>query len=130
MWVRLIFWYLVLVILGWLTFPLTYRLFSRLSDRGYSLSRVLGLLLWGFGFWLFGSLGVLRNQPGGILFALSLLVVISLWSGWGQRFEIWDWVRTHWRLILIAEAVFLVFFAFMTLVRASDPDATGTEKPM
>jgi YYY domain-containing protein len=127
---RLIFWYLVLVSLGWLTFPLAYRLFSKLSDRGYTFSRVLGLLLWGFFFWLFGSLGVLRNQPGGVLFALSLLVGASLWVSWPRRFEIFGWIKTNWRLILMAEGVFLVFFAFMAIVRASDPAATGTEKPM
>ncbi|MFW5714297.1 MAG: DUF2298 domain-containing protein [Brevefilum sp.] len=127
---RLIFWYLTLVILGLLTFPLSYHLFSRLADRGYSLSRILGLLLWGFGFWLFSSLGVLRNQPGGILFVLLVLVAISLWVGWRTRFQVWDWFLTHWRFILMVEGVFLVGFAFMALVRASDPAATGTEKPM
>jgi len=127
---RLIFWYLTLVILGWLSFPLTFRLFSRLEDRGYSLSRILGLLLWGFGFWLFSSLGVLRNQPGGILLALLVLGAISLWVGWCKRFKIMDWIRTNWRLILMVEGVFLVGFAFMAFVRASDPAATGTEKPM
>ena len=127
---QLLGWYLALVILGWLTFPLSFRILSKLSDRGYSLSRILGLLLWGFGFWIFSSLGFLRNQPGGILLALFLLVMASFWTGWRQRFEIWEWVRTHWRLILMVEGVFLVFFAFMALVRASDPAATGTEKPM
>lgn len=127
---RLFFWYLTLVVLGWLTFPLTYRFFSKLSDRGYALSRILGLLLWGFGFWLCSSLGILRNRPGGILFAIILLLAASLWAGWRHRFEIWDWVRTHGRMILMAEGVFLVSFAFMALVRASDPAATGTEKPM
>ena len=127
---HLIWWYLTLVALGWLTFPLTFSVFGRLSDRGFSLSRILGLLLWGFTFWFFGSLGVFQNQPGGVLLALALLLAASIWTGWRRRFEIWDWIRTHWRLILMAEGVFLVFFAFMTLVRASDPAATGTEKPM
>ena len=127
---RLILWYLVLLLLGWLTFPLAFRLFSGLSDRGYSLSRIMGLLLWGFGFWLSSSLGVLRNQPGGILLVLVVLAGASFWAGWRRRVEIWDWVRGHWRLIVMVEGVFLVSIAFMTLVRASEPSATGTEKPM
>lgn len=127
---HLLSWYFLLLLLGWVTFPLTFRLFRRLPDRGYTLSRILGLLLWGFGFWLLANLGVLQNHPGGILFALAILIGLSISAGWGRWGEIWDWVRMHWRLVLMAEVVFLVGFAFMALVRASDPDATGTEKPM
>ncbi len=123
-------WYFLLVILGWVTFPLTYRIFARLPDRGYALSRILGLLLWGFIFWLGGNLGLLLNHPGGIAFAFIVLTGLSVWSAWGKWAEIRDWVKAHSRLILMTEVVFLAGFAFMTLVRGADPDATGTEKPM
>jgi hypothetical protein len=55
-------WYLTLSLMGWLTFPLAYRMLPALPDRGYAFSRILGLLLWGYGFWLLGSLGVLYNE--------------------------------------------------------------------
>ncbi len=127
---NLLSWYFLILVLGWLTFPLAYRLLGKLPDRGYTLSRALGLLLWGFIFWLSCSLGVLRNNPGGLLFALMVLLALSLWAGWRNWGEMWDWVRENRRMIITAEVVFLVGFLFMTLVRASDPDATGTEKPM
>jgi YYY domain-containing protein len=130
MFLRLIFWYLLLMLLGWLTFPLTFRMFSRLADRGYSFSRPLGLLLWGFVFWQSAVLGILQNQPGAVFLALVLVAALSLWAGWRQRAEILVWVRENWRLILTVELVILVGFAFMILVRGADPDATGTEKPM
>ncbi len=123
-------WYFLLVLLGWLTFPLTFHLFRRLPDRGFTLSRILGLLLWGFGFWLLTNLGLLQNLPGGILFGLAALIGVSLWAGWGHWREIRDWVGENWRLVLIAELVFLIGFCFMALVRGANPDATGTEKPM
>lgn len=127
---HLLSWYLLLLILGWMTFPLTWHLFSRLADRGYGLSRALGLLLWGFGFWLLNNLGILENRPGGVLLGLVILISASIWAGWRQRDEILSWIKENRRLILLTEAVFLVSFTFMTLVRSSDPDATGTEKPM
>ncbi len=127
---HLLFWFFTLVFLGWVTFPLTYRIFRTLPDRGFAFSRIFGLLLWGFVFWILAVLGVLQNTPAGVLFALMVVIGISIWSGWRQRQEIWSWVQKHWRLILTVELVFLMAFAFMTLVRASDPDATGTEKPM
>jgi len=123
-------WYFLLLLLGWLTFPLAYRLFRRLPDRAYALSRALGLLLWGFNFWFLASLKILQNNPGSILFGLALVIGLSIWAGWGRRQEIWAWVKDHWRLILATEMVFLAAFCFMVLVRACDPYATGTEKPM
>ena len=51
-------WYVIITLLGWLTFPLAYFLFPALADRGYSLSRVAGLLIWGYVFWSFTSLGL------------------------------------------------------------------------
>ncbi|HCU56990.1 MAG TPA: hypothetical protein DF984_01960 [Anaerolineaceae bacterium] len=123
-------WYFLLLLLGWLTFPLAYRLFRRLPDRAYALSRALGLLFWGFNFWFLASLKILQNNPGSILFGLALVIGLSIWAGWGRRQEIWAWVKDHWRLILATEMVFLAAFCFMVLVRACDPYATGTEKPM
>jgi len=127
---QIFFWYILLVVLGWLTFPLTYRLFRKVADRGYAISRILGLLLWGFAFWLLASLGLLQNQTGAILLVLGLLVGLSVWSGWGQWAEIWDWVKRYWALVLVAELVFLLAFGFMVVVRGANPAASGTEKPM
>src|SRR3990172_7885064 len=70
-------WYLASSLLGWLTFPLVFRLFPALADRGYTLSRAVGLLLWGWLFWILASLGLLRNDLGGLLFAFLLLILLS-----------------------------------------------------
>src|SRR5512138_1830190 len=73
-------WYIVITILGWLTFPLAYHLYPTLADRGYTLARALGLLVWGYVFWLFASLGIAQNDAGGLLLALLILVGLSAWA--------------------------------------------------
>ena len=127
---NLLVWYLLSIFLGWMTFPLSYRLLNKLPDRGYTLNRILGLLLWGFSFWFLTSLKLLQNHPGGILFAFLVLLGVSIGSGWGKWGEISDWIKQHRQLIITAEIVFLVGFVFMVIVRAANPEATGTEKPM
>lgn len=118
-------------LLGWLTFPLAYRLLPALKDRGYTASRTLGLLLWGYTFWSLASLGVLRNDPGSLFFALALVVALSAWALRGiRRQELLAWWRSHRRLVLVSEVLFVVAFAALTLVRAANPEAVGTEKPM
>jgi YYY domain-containing protein len=126
-----IFWYLLITFLGLLTFPLAYKLLPALADRGYALTRILGWLLWGYLFWLLGSLGLLKNDLSGQIFVLILLVALSIWT-WRtlDRDEIRAWARQQRRMILIVEVLFLVAFAGWAIVRAANPEITGTEKPM
>jgi len=129
--VALITWYFALLLIGWIAFPLAFRLLPALADRGYALSRALGLLLWGFLFWILASLGVLQNDIGGILLALFLLVGFSVWSGWKDRFQaLKTWIQPQKKVIIVTEVIFLITFLAMAFVRASNPDITGTEKPM
>jgi YYY domain-containing protein len=132
---QFILWYLTITLLGLLTFPLAYRLFPALADHGYSLSRALGLLLWGFIFWLLVTFGLARNEAGGLLFTLALVASLSLWALWARDAEsTWDemlgWLKTNLRLVFSVEALFLVAFALWAFVRANNPETTGTEKPM
>ena len=150
-------WYIAITILGLLTFPLAYRLLPALADRGYALSRSLGMLIWAFVFWLTVSLGISQNTVGGLLLALAVLVGLAAWVNWrvngpalslskggpetvdgGKGKQpatfslkpIFDWLKTNLRYLISVEALFLLAFAVMAFVRANNPDLTGTEKPM
>jgi YYY domain-containing protein len=126
-----IIWYLVITALGWLAFPLAYRLLPRLKDRGYAVSRSLGLLLWGYIFWLLASLGILPNQASGLLFAALLLGGLCFWvlRGIHPR-ELSAWLRSQRAMLITVEALFLLAFGLWAWVRAANPEAVGTEKPM
>jgi YYY domain-containing protein len=126
-----IIWYLIITALGWLAFPIAYRLLPALRDRGYALSRALGWLLWGYLFWLLASLGVLPNHPGGLLFAALLLGGLCLWALRGiQPRELSAWLHAQQMMIVTVEALFLLAFALYAGMRAANPEAVGTEKPM
>ncbi len=127
-------WYLASSLIGWLTFPLLARLLPALPDRGYTLARAAGLLFWGWLFWILASLGLLRNDLGGLLFALAILIVLA-WLAWRMfsvesRGNLASWFSAQRAVVITTELLFLACFAFMTLVRACAPEAVGTEKPM
>ncbi len=123
-------WYLVIMLVGILAIPLAYRLLPNLADRGYALARPLGLILWGFFFWLLTSFQLLQNDIGGVLLALAILAGLSAWSIKGKWQELFKWYQGKVRLLVTGELLFLATFAFMAVVRAANPDITGTEKPM
>jgi YYY domain-containing protein len=144
--VNFLTWYLVITLLGWLSFPLAWRLLPALADRGYAFSRALGLLLWGFIFWMLASLGVIQNDSGGLALAFFIVISLSAWVVWTadrgrQPMEkdtvhrppsIVAWLRSNLRLIITTEALFLLAFAAWTVVRAANPEITsaGGEKTM
>ncbi len=144
------FWYIAITVIGLLAFPFAYRMLPALADRGYAISRTLGLLLWAFIFWLTVSLGISQNTVGGLLLALLVVVGLSLWANWRTADDgpetvdgdkpkppasftlqpIFTWLKTNGRYILSVEVLFLLAFALMAFIRANIPDLTGTEKPM
>src|SRR6185436_16719435 len=116
--------------LGWITFPLAYQLFPALSDRGYTLSRAFGLLIWGYIFWIFASLGLAQNDIGGLLLGLIVLGGLSAYSIVNRKSEIQNWFKDNKTLVFTTELLFLIAFGFMVIVRAANPEILGTEKPM
>lgn len=129
--VSFLLWYLVISALGWISFPLTFRFFPKLASKGFAVSRPLGLLVWGFFFWLLCTLGVLQNNLGGQILALLLLAGLSgLALRKGRAAELVSWVKDNWKSLVTIEAVFLVFFVLWAVVRAANPEITATEKPM
>lgn len=124
-------WYLTVSLVGLITFPLAYLLLPALPDRGYSFTKAIGLLAWGYFFWLFTSLGILRNNLAGLLVALGILISLSAWALRGIcREELLTWWREHKKLIASLEALFLLAFGVWALVRAANPEIQFTEKPM
>jgi YYY domain-containing protein len=127
-------WYLLITLIGWLTFPLVYRLLPRLADRGFSLARALGMLVWGYVFWLMASLGIIQNDGGGLLLALVVLVAISgagLLRKEGRK-SLGVWIRSNLRTVVMIEVLFFLVFAGWAFVRASNPniETAGGEKTM
>lgn len=129
-------WWAVLLLLGAAVTPLTWVLFRRLPDRGYAFTKMVGLLLVSYVFWLLGSLGVLHNDLGGILAALIGITAVSWWVYVSQRNkeempqQLSSWLRANRGQIILTELVFLTLFAVWVWVRAQNPSITATEKPM
>ncbi len=124
-------WYILITAIGLVSFPITYRLFPALADRGYSFSRAFGLLLWGYVFWLFASLGIIRNDSGGLILGLIVLLALSYWALRGiPLVKLRSWWIENRRLVFSVEVLFLVAYAGWTFVRAANPEVLGTEKPM
>ncbi|HPC07258.1 MAG TPA: hypothetical protein PLI60_11110 [Anaerolineaceae bacterium] len=71
-------WYLLILLTGWAAFPIAFRFFKLLPDRGYAFSKVLGLLVWGYGFWMLASLQLLQNSISAMLVIFLLMLLAGV----------------------------------------------------
>jgi hypothetical protein len=123
-------WWLAGAAAGAAAFPIAWRVFDRLPDRGYGLSRTLGILLGGYLLWLSASVGILRNSPGGAVAALLMVAAGGMLAGRGHWNEIRQWLRANAGTVLAMEGLFLAAFVGWAVVRAFNPEIVATEKPM
>jgi len=126
-----ILWYVIISALGWLVFPIIFRLVPNLPDRGFSFAKIFGLLLWGYLYWIFGRLGITANNLAGLLFTLALIAALTfILIRKKTNPSPTSWIREHKNLIITVEILFLACFAGWALIRTLNPEITGTEKPM
>ncbi len=129
-------WLLAVEVLGLAMFPLLFRLLPWLPDRGWSLARVLGVLLVAYSSWLLASLRVLPflPLPMWVWLAAAVLLLLGVVVGWSSRADMLAFVRRRAGSLLTAEGIFLAAFALGVLVRWYNPDlwhpSRGGEKPM
>lgn len=122
-------WLLVLELIGAAVLPFTLWMFSHLPDRGFALTKTLGLVLLTFGVWLTGEL---LPIAGGVWLPLAVLglAAVASWWGFGARARAaWTEVR---RTIVIEECLFLLAFIAWTVMRAVvfHPGISHTEQYM
>lgn len=113
-------WYLLIVFLGLITLPLTVTICRNLPDRGYSVSKILGILLLAYASWVLSyALGYSRNE---ILLSIFLVCV----------FSVIIYVKTKpaidRKLLFRNELIFGFLFLLFLIIRAYNPGIYDGEK--
>ena len=123
-------WFIVIEFLGWATYPISFVLFSRLSDKGFSVSKILGLLIWGYLYWLSNTFGLAGNSSVTAIFSLLLFALGSFILLKNRTSEIFVFLKEKSTAVIFSEVLFLLAFAFLAFFRSVSPEIIGTEKPM
>jgi len=123
-------WWLVVSLLGWTVWPATRRMFANSPDRGWALTRLVGLVLASYLYWLASSIGFV---PAGRTWATvaSLICLLGGIAAWW-----WLWrgnsrpLVGRWREVAITEVVFTAAWVTYLVCRAGFPAIHHTEQPM
>jgi YYY domain-containing protein len=123
-------WYLAILLLGAVAFPIAHALFSRLADRGAGVARILGLV---GATWLLAFLveqRLLVNGSGAAWACLLAVFAASALLSWRRRVVILGFFHERWRLLVWGEAFFALGFCLFLGIRALNPEIYWGEKPM
>ena len=123
-------WLLAVELLGLLAFPLAFGLLRRLPDRGYTLSKPVGLLLSTYVLWMLGLTHLVPNAYLTVLAILLVFGVVSTFAFWRQANDIRAFVLKEYRILIVAEGLFLGFFLVWVAIISEAPAINHTEKPM
>ena len=121
-WLGVAWWWLVVGLLGWAVWPISFVVFRALRDRGYLLSRALGWLLAGWLLWLLTSIGWALNTVINAWLTLILLALIGIAVARWTWPEMRHFLRANWGLLLSSEILFTVAYIFFVYVRMGNPD--------
>jgi YYY domain-containing protein len=128
-----IIWYLVIALIGLITYPILRLALSGLPDRGYPLARTAGLLLASYLVWIAGSFQIPFNRLT-INATLAILTAAGIYLAYRQREALLKEWQQKKRYFLTVEGLFLLFFILDLLIRIGNPDLwhpwKGGEKPM
>ncbi len=125
-----VLWWGTFLGIGLAALPITVAVFRFLPDRGYGLAKPLGLLIFGYLFWLLGMVRVIPNSQAGAIGVLVLLLAISGVVLYRRRESLAAYFKEHWKTVLVTEIVFAAAFGVWAYIRSQTPAVAHTEQPM
>lgn len=123
----ILIWWFLAEILGLISFPLVFRFCRNLPDRGYSISKIMGILLVSYITWML-SIFILDYNLLTILFSSFIVFIFSTYILFHDKIELIKFLKENKRIIFLNEIVFLVFFFLFVTTRMLTPEIKDLEK--
>ena len=117
-----IIWWLALLGLQILVWPVAFVVFGSFRDRGYGFARALGLILLAWVSWMLASSRLLINNLLPYVIALALLAALAYLLWRRHREAMAGFWRERRELIFTLEGVFTAAFLFFVFIRLLNPD--------
>ena len=125
-----VIWFIVIEIIGLASFPFCYYLFPFLKDRGYCISKPIGILILGYFVWLLSVLDLLPSIQPTIIGLAIVFIGLSFFISYKKRMELKLFITENVKLLIVTEAIFIFFLLFWVIYKTYDPSINHTEQPM
>lgn len=123
----LVWWWVMIEVMGLLALPLTFRLFGPALSHGYPFAKILFVLVWTYFAWL---LGFVIPMPTALYGTLAIAAIAGL-AGYALDRDLRAWLsREGLSSIARHDALWTFGFLFFAFQRSMVPDINGAEKYM
>ncbi len=122
--------YLISFLLQLISFPLTKKIFHKLPDNGYPLSRLMTTLMAGLIIWELANLGIAVNTDEGLVWSTIGLALFNLLIVYQHGLSSFKVTRETLKIIVIEEYLFFVGLFGMAYIRGYLPNIDSLEKFM
>ena len=113
-----IVWWLTIEVIGAIAFPIAFLAFRFLPDRGYSFSKMLGLLLMSFLLWIGASLHVIPNARWAIVMVLAIILTASGVLAYRMREDMVAFIKSKRNHLLVIDLFFTLAFIVALFLRS------------
>lgn len=121
------YWWFIWFAFGFVSLPLTIKLFSKFFDFGYLFSKTISILFISYFVWLLGSLKILSFSLITLWVLFFSYVFINIIVV--KKFKLPN-LRNKFRIFLIEEIIFAACLFSWAYIRGFQPDVEGLEKFM
>ena len=122
-------WWIVLFIIGLGFLPLTFILFRNFFDKGYSFSKILGIILIGYPVFLLGISHIAPFHTPYII-GVAITAIGATYFFVPDKSNVWNTIKKHWLAFAIQEIMFLAVLYTWAYIHSYAPDIHGLEKFM
>lgn len=124
-------WYICLLLLGAVSFPLTRKVFSSFFDKGYAFSKTFTILLLSYGIFILSLIKIVPFTQVGLFIILFILLLCNIYIyRKSDNKKIGQELFRLLPIFLIEELLFIVSLYFLTFIRGQEPSLRGLEKFM
>ena len=123
-------WLLLIEVVGFATFVIFLSIFRTIPDKGYSISKPLGIICLSLVTWLLSISKIIPATEITTMLIFIGLIICSFIVGIIRINTLKQIVKNNWRIISLTELTFLVTYLIFFSIRYFDPGINHTEQPM
>ena len=123
-------WLILIEVVGFATFVIFLSIFRKIPDKGYSISKPLGIICLSLATWLISISKIIPATEITTILIFIALIICSLIIGTIRIKTLNQIVKDNWRIISLTELIFLLTYLIFFSIRYFDPGINHTEQPM
>ena len=125
-------WYFLILLVSFLSLPLTFTLFKNFWDKGWVFSKTISILLITFIIFILGVFKILPFSKSNLLLIIFIYFFFNIIFLFRKKifYLFLDIFKKKYKIFLLEELIFFLILAAWSLLRSYSPDIEGLEKYM